>query len=156
MPQSREELVSQLFENMDAMKRGMYSYFHALQKDFPVSRTQLELLTTISHLQPVSFKDLAQRLYLTPGAISQLVDGLATQSLILREQDPLDRRIQALRLSKKGNKLLQTLEKRRHTIMERVIQDLTTDELVAWLHVQQKMIAHFRADMRAKQTKEDS
>ena len=146
MPQSRQDIINSLFDNMSAMKRGMYSHFQTIMKDCPVSRTQLELLFTIKHLQPISFKQLAKQLYLTPGAVSQLADSLLEDGFITREIDSSDRRIQCLRLAKKGEKVLIDIEKRRKKIMEQVMQDLTTDELIAWSHVQEKLIAQFQAE----------
>jgi DNA-binding MarR family transcriptional regulator len=148
MPQSRVTIINEVFENMSAMKRGMYSHFQTIMKDCPVSRTQLELLFTIKHLQPISFKHLAKQLYLTPGAVSQLADSLLQDGFITREIDPNDRRTQSLSLSEKGEGVLTDIEKRQKKIMEQVMQDLTTEELAAWANVQKKLIAHFQNEVK--------
>jgi DNA-binding MarR family transcriptional regulator len=138
----REQLISTIFENTRTIKRVMYGTAHGQYQDMPISHAQFELLFTIGQLQPISFKDLAARLFLTPGAISQLVEVLEQTSLVIREADTSDRRIQRLRLSRTGMKLLEQTEAKRQASMEAIIKELTTEELEIWARVQQKLINH--------------
>jgi DNA-binding MarR family transcriptional regulator len=146
MADTRNDIINGLFESMGAMKRGLSGQLHTLNDGLAIPRSQLELLFTIKHAQPVSFKQLAALLYLTPGAVSQLADGLEKHQLIEREIDDHDRRIQCLKLTKKGQKVLQELEKKRRTILERVMQDLDTEELNTWLRIHQKLIEQFHTE----------
>lgn len=139
MQQNREEIIRRIFEHSEAMKRGMYGHMQAYFHNLPITRSQVEVLSAIAYLQPVSSKKIAQRLYLTPGAVSQSVETLDSQDYLVREADPTDRRVQYLRLSKKGDKLLQDIEKRRRDMMEQVLQNLTLEELMVWLKVQTKL-----------------
>ncbi|HSX05166.1 MAG TPA: MarR family transcriptional regulator [Candidatus Saccharimonadales bacterium] len=141
-PTSRDQLIEQLLESITTLKRGMYGHLQAASGTLPISRAQLELLMAIRHLQPVSFKLLAAQLCLTPGAVSQLAEGLESLELIRRKATPADRRIQCLEITRKGNTLVQTAEKRRRKFMEQLMHDLTDDELALWLRLQQKLIAH--------------
>ena len=156
MSKHRELLVQKLFENMDAVKRGMSSHMQQLNRNCPVSRTQLELLFAIRHSQPVSFKHLAQQLYLTPGAVSQLAEGLEDNGLISRHADESDRRIQCLRVSKKGNRLLENIEKQRNSFLEVIVADLTDEELALWLRVQEKMLDYFKRTDITEQSKKET
>jgi DNA-binding MarR family transcriptional regulator len=150
---TRQEIINKLFESMNVAKRGMHARMQTITNGIPVSHTQLELLFTIKHSQPVSFKQLAAQLQLTPGAVSQLADGLNQQDLIKRETDPNDRRSQSLQLSECGIELLQTVEKRRRDVIERVVQDLTNEELTVWLHIQEKMIMEYQSSIEKKPKK---
>lgn len=140
----RDTIITKLFDTMQTMKRVMHGHMQNAMEGCPVSRAQLELLFTISHLQPVSFTQLAERLKLTTGAVSQLVDGLSQAGLVERETDPDDRRKQCLRLTSQGHALLHSFEKHRRTQLESIMQNLTTDELKTWLHIQEKMIEEFQ------------
>ena len=142
----RNTLIQTLYENMSTLKRGMHSQLQAADLSTPISRSQLELLFTIRLTQPVSSKLLAQKLCLTPGAVSQLAESLEGQALITRRADEHDRRIQCLEVSQKGVRLLQEVEARRRSAMEAITADLTDSELEIWLRVQQKMITHFQSD----------
>lgn len=136
----RDKLIEGIVENTHILKRGMYARMQAADVDVPVSHGQLELLFTIKHLQPISFKQLAQQLHLTRGAVSQLAEALAGASLIVRDIDQHDRRIQHLRLSDTGLALLDKIEAQRHDTMRQTMQSLTTQELATWLNIQEKII----------------
>jgi len=142
----RNTLIQTLYENMSTLKRGMHGHFQAASLRVPISRSQLELLFTIRQAQPVSSKLLSQKLCLTPGAVSQLAEGLELHELITRRADERDRRIQCLEVSPQGTALLQEVETRRRSAMEAIIADLTNEELEIWLRVQQKMLNHFQAE----------
>lgn len=139
----RSELIAELFETMDIAKRSMHGHMQTIVQGHAISRTQLELLFTIYHLQPTTAKHLAAKLHLTPGAISQLVDELLEQTLIQRQPDPADRRKQIISLTEEGREVVKTFEKRRHNVMNQVIENLTDEELVTWLKIQKHIIAIF-------------
>ena len=142
----REELTKQLMETMQAMKRGMHAYQQAHAQDYPLSHAQAELLFTIRHTQPVSAKQLAVKLNMTPGAISQFVETIEQQGFLERHASEDDRRVQYLKISAKGEKLIRQFEQHRTKMMRTIIRDLTDEELEVWLRVQQKMIAFFKAE----------
>ena len=145
MDKARADLIQKLFENAEAAKRSMYFYTHGHFRNLPLQRAPLEVLSAIKYMQPVSSKEIASRLALTPGAVSQSLETLDQEGYVIRTADPKDRRVQHLRLSKKGEKLLTELDKRRYKMMEDVTQDLTLEELSVWLKVQTKMGARLQA-----------
>lgn len=141
----RQKLIAELFDTMDSAKRSMRGRLLTITNGRNISHTQLELLISIRHAQPVSPKRLAEKLCMTAGAVSQLTQALDQQQLITRETDPADRRRHVLRISRAGADLLKEVEKRRRTVMDNVIRDLSDEELAAWLHIQRKLIHEFRA-----------
>jgi DNA-binding MarR family transcriptional regulator len=144
MEQARAELIKRIFENSEAMKRGMYGHMQAYFRDLPIGRAPLEVLTAVQQLQPVSSKEVAGQLYLTPGAVSQSVDALDQQGYLVRESDATDRRVQYLKLSDKGQALLSDIEKNRREIMKQAMEHLSLEELTVWLKVQTKMLEQFQ------------
>ncbi len=142
----RETLVRSLFENMHAIKRSLATSSHGC----PIPPSQVELLFAIHTNQPVSFKRLAQVLSLTPGAISQQAEGLEQNGYITRTSDEHDRRVQCLNVSKRGSKLLHSIEKRREQMMESLIAGLSDEELAVWVRVQNKIMRHL-LDNQTKQ-----
>jgi DNA-binding MarR family transcriptional regulator len=157
---NRSELIAELFETMDIAKRSMHGHMQTVVEGHAISRTQLELLFTIYHLQPTTAKNLAAKLHLTPGAISQLVEELMEQSLIQRETDPSDRRKQVISLTAEGSAVIKTFEKRRHGVMNKVIENLSDEELVTWLKIQKHIIAifnemHPEKEQKTQESKEE-
>jgi DNA-binding MarR family transcriptional regulator len=62
-------------------------------------------LDALEHLElagPLSQRELAERLVLTSGAVTQLVDRLEKLSLVTRTRHPTDRRITLVELAEKG------------------------------------------------------
>jgi DNA-binding MarR family transcriptional regulator len=141
----RQELISTIFDTMDTSKRSMHAYMQSAFSAYDITPSELQLLFTIYHGQPITAKELASRLHLTAGAVSQVIEALATRKLIQRETDPTDRRRQVLRLSAKGDGLVQKLDKHRRDVMHRVIKDLSDDELATWLKIQQKIMTEFQS-----------
>ena len=150
----RDDLISNIFESMNAVKRSMHGRMHAIIGDSPISRSQLELLFSLKQLQPVTSKKLAASMQLTPGAISQLLDGLYEEGLITRETDSSDRRVQILRVSTKGTSQMRLMEKKRHELFKSILDELTDDELKLLLQVQQKMVSRINTIAKTNQQKE--
>jgi len=152
--QIRQQLIQEVLESMNTMKRGMVGHLQAANRSLPIPRPQLELLVAIKQLQPVSFKDLARRLYLSPGAVSQAADGLEGSQLIEREIDPADRRVQCLKVTKKGDKLLEAASKKRQDTMKSIMESLSDEELEVWARVHKKILEHFQNELRKETDKE--
>ncbi len=137
---NREDIITQLFEAMNNTKRSMHSRMHTFANGLPISRTQIELLFTLKHLESTTSAKLAKHMHLTPGAISQLVESLVQLKLVTRTNDPSDRRTQFLSISEDGLVQMHEIEKSRHELLKHVMASLTTEELQLLLHVQQKMV----------------
>jgi DNA-binding MarR family transcriptional regulator len=143
---SRDERIRRILENMNTVKRSMFSQLHARQGGLPIPRAQMELLMAIRHMQPVSFKALAQHLYLSPGAVSQQAEILEQQGYISRQSDSADRRIQCLTATETGDALIHKALRYRRRIMEQIMQDLTDEELEVWDRIQQRLIQKCLSD----------
>jgi len=140
MAERRDQLMNELFDSIHAIKRGMQGQMGSFAKDCPISRTQAELLVAVKQQQPVSFKQLAKTLYLSPGAVSQLADSLLQDGYLNRQADSADRRIQCLSLTQQGTLLLHDLDKRRRAMLEHIMHSLTDEELAIWLKLHRKII----------------
>jgi DNA-binding MarR family transcriptional regulator len=72
-----------------------------------LSIPQFDLLSTLSEQEGVSQQELAQRLYVTKGNVSGLLDRLESSGLVERRAPPQDRRSYALYLTERGRALVQ-------------------------------------------------
>jgi DNA-binding MarR family transcriptional regulator len=139
----RNELLREVFETMSLMKRAMHGHFSHAFDSSKLSPSQMQLLTIISLKQPVSHKVLAHKMQLTPGAVSQLLDGLAEEHCITRTQSEADRRINYVSITKVGKRKLTEFNKLRKQILTKAFSALTDHELQNYLTVQQKMLRYF-------------
>lgn len=70
-----------------------------------LSVPQFDLLSTLTEREGLSQQELAERLYVTKGNVSGLVDRLVEAGLVERRAIPGDRRSNALHLTPKGRDL---------------------------------------------------
>ncbi len=70
-----------------------------------LSVAQFDLLSTLTESEGITQRDLAERLYVTKGNVSGLVDRLVEAGLVDRKPIPGDRRSHALHLTSEGRRL---------------------------------------------------
>ncbi|MGO4573013.1 MarR family winged helix-turn-helix transcriptional regulator [Microvirga sp. 2TAF3] len=74
-------------------------------KALGLSIPQFDLLSTLTEREGLSQQELAERLYVTKGNVSGLLDRMVEAGLVERRAIPGDRRSNALHLTKKGRDL---------------------------------------------------
>lgn len=72
-----------------------------------LSIPQFDLLSSLSEREGVSQQEIAERLYVTKGNVSGLIDRLEAQGYVERRALPNDRRSYALHLTDEGRRLTQ-------------------------------------------------
>ena len=73
-----------------------------LARENGLSKSQLGTLFHLHHKGSVGVTDLGTHLGVTSAAASQMLDRLVQQGLILRSEDPTDRRVKQIALTDKG------------------------------------------------------
>lgn len=108
-------------------------------KALGLSIPQFDLLSTLTEREGMSQQELAERLYVTKGNVSGLLDRMVEADLVERRSIPGDRRSNALYLTKKGRDLAEKGIATQRAYVERTlgslpIQDLTDLEriVLAW------------------------
>jgi MarR family transcriptional regulator, organic hydroperoxide resistance regulator len=104
-----------------------------------LSIPQFDLLSTLTEREGLSQQELAERLYVTKGNVSGLLDRMVEAGLVERRSIPGDRRSNALHLTPKGRDLAnQGIEAQRSYVMRTLgtlpAQDLADLEriVLAW------------------------
>ena len=72
-----------------------------------LSIPQFDLLSTLSEREGASQQEIAERLYVTKGNVSGLIDRLAALGLVERRALPADRRSYALHLTAEGRRIVE-------------------------------------------------
>jgi DNA-binding MarR family transcriptional regulator len=145
MSKDREELLQNIFSTFSGIQRLMHARFQRTFEHAKVAPSQLQLLFIIECSQPINLKELASKMYMTPGAITQLIEGLVTEGYIARKQDDNDRRIVYVSLAAEGRKKIAELKKTKQHMFEQVMSSLDDEELRLFLKVQQKMLAYLES-----------
>jgi DNA-binding MarR family transcriptional regulator len=73
--------------------------------------------------------ELADLSHITPGAVTQFVDGLVERGLVMREGDPSDRRIVRLKLTELAKKQFEKVRKEHLASMAKIFEALNDDEI---------------------------
>jgi MarR family transcriptional regulator, organic hydroperoxide resistance regulator len=90
------------------LHQRMFGEMSQTLKPTGLSIPQFDVLSTLTEQQGLSQSDLAQRLYVTKGNVSGLIDRLVEAGLVERRSAPGDRRSNALFLTPDGEKVAQT------------------------------------------------
>ena len=99
-------------------------------KKLGFGRQQFWALKMIAHHdKPVSVKDLSQKLNITSGAVSQMIDPLVEKGLVTRTEDAQDRRIVRLELTDKARETFKTLRQAHLENVKSMFDDLSEEEL---------------------------
>jgi DNA-binding MarR family transcriptional regulator len=141
----RSNIMSAIAEDMAYMRRFAASAHKAcdMPKGLP-TRAQIGILFTLEHQGPLSLKDLSHELSMSPSAATQLIDGLARDKLLVREEDAQDRRKVRLSLTADGHAKLIEAKKAHIASFMKLFQALDDTELLQYRDLQRKLISHLK------------
>jgi DNA-binding MarR family transcriptional regulator len=72
---------------------------------------EFRFVRTFRKLESASNKDIAEKMGLTAGRLSRILDGLLRKHYVSRKEDPADRRNVLVTLTAKGKTLVESIEK---------------------------------------------
>jgi DNA-binding MarR family transcriptional regulator len=100
--QAAEPVVVKLQDWIEVFMRGSMRHFLCYARESGLSMSQLGALLHLHHAGSSGITDIGDHLGVTSAAASQMLDRLARQDLILRLEDPSDRRVKQVVLTDKG------------------------------------------------------
>jgi DNA-binding MarR family transcriptional regulator len=90
--------------------------------------TQLRGLSVLARKQPQRMSDLAEALDMTPASASALIDRMDQRGFVTRRSDPNDRRTVLVELSRRGQRILDVMERGSSDHFGRLIEKMTPAE----------------------------
>ena len=105
--ESSELFTATLHEWMTVFMRHSMHNFMQHVREGGYSMSQISALFQIRRESGCGVTDLGDHLGITSAAASQMLERLVQQGLILRSEDPLDRRVKQLFLTEDGQKIVQ-------------------------------------------------
>jgi len=108
----------------DAVVSEAERHLHA----FGLSGRQLGVLEALHHLGPLAQKDLSQKLLCSRANVTVVVDQLAARGLVVRSQDPDDRRSNVVATTREGEKLIRVVFRDHVLGIVRMMSALTAGE----------------------------
>jgi DNA-binding MarR family transcriptional regulator len=109
------------------MRNAMHStILHS--RECGLSMPQLGTLMILRKRGVRAISDIGTELNISTAAASQMIHRMVSEGLILRTEDPEDRRVKQISLTEKGMQLLQENFQARQKWVEDLLQALTDDE----------------------------
>lgn len=116
-----------------------------------LSVAQFDLLSTLTEAEGITQRDLAERLYVTKGNVSGLVDRLVEAGLVDRRAIPGDRRSYALHLTEAGRKAAAIGMETQQLFVDETVGKLPPRDL----EMLDQVISRWRDTIRALEQPED-
>ena len=112
-----------------------------------IARTRLgdsdfRVLEALLHKGPLPVNTIGPKVWLTPGSISIAVDRLVRKGLVTRKEQPADRRVRRVELTRKGRALIAAIFREHAAAMENVVKVLSKKERTTLLRLLKKLGKH--------------
>nr|WP_210497321.1 MarR family transcriptional regulator [Microvirga antarctica] len=135
------------------LHRRATSTVATILRSIGLSIPQFDLLSTLTEQEGLSQQELAQRLYVTKGNVSGLLDRMVEAGLVERRAIPGDRRSNALHLTTKGRHLAEQGIAAQQAYVETTLGSLPPEDLrdlerivLSWRERARKAEEALRAD----------
>lgn len=139
MDKRRHQLITEWLEQYLAFHHEVVRIKHSRAKRSVHNKAQLGLLFLLNHHQPMTIGELAEQTHTTSGAVSQLIDNLVKQGLVVRHEDKTDRRIARVSLSATGQRQCQLQREAKIAEVSWLFDDLSDEELARLVETQKKL-----------------
>ena len=150
---NRTTTLTELLSLISSIKRTLQGQHYRCHDGTNLTSGQLGLLFALKHHGPITANAVAERLSLSPGAISQLIDSLLDRDYIVRSMRTNDRRMYDLSLSPEGQKQVSAIEQERYAIISHATADLTAEELALLVRAHQKILQALQNNVKFQDTK---
>ena len=129
MGQDRELLIHRVLELSEALYDLVVPTLSLDEIASDVTVAQLRVLIVLRHGGPSPMSSLAASARVVPSSATGIVDNLVGRRLVLREDDPRDRRRVICRLSPEGQSMVDGMWKWGRTQVENMLEGLTEEQL---------------------------
>lgn len=136
---TRSQLIEELLHSFHAIRNITKERSLHLGHQNHITHSQWFVLTMIEHSKKTNIKEIAEALEMSSSAATQLVDVLVQAELVLRQENPEDRRSVQLELSPKGKKHIATTKEKRISEMAGIFDPLTDTELEQFVRLHKKI-----------------
>ena len=96
--------------------------------EYGLTTPQFGVLEALYHLGPLSLGELADKLLVTGGNVTYVMDRLEQQGLVYRDRTDADRRVVVARLTDEGRALVESRFPEHATFIQELVSHLEPDE----------------------------
>jgi DNA-binding MarR family transcriptional regulator len=114
-----------------------------------LTSAQIKLLTCFSNKAELTMTELSNNLAVSMPTMTAMVDRLVNSNMVERERNNIDRRVVRVKLTDAGEKILKKLVRIRRKEMEKILMNLSEEEMNAYL-TSIEVVARLLAKARQK------
>ena len=114
-----------------------------------LTSAQIKLLTCFSNKAELTMTELSNNLAVSMPTMTAMVDRLVNSNMVERERNNIDRRVVRVKLTDAGEKILKKLVRIRRKEMEKILKNLSEEEMNAYL-TSIEVVARLLAKARQK------
>jgi DNA-binding MarR family transcriptional regulator len=133
MADQQSEMIDQIIEVQRSISRAVTASAPSVWVDIDLSMAQLKTLMTLYSCGAAPIGQIAESLGIGQPTASHLVDRLVQTQLVLRMEDPLDRRRTLAQLSPDGEDLVERINQLRFGTLRRWLAQLDQATLTTFL-----------------------
>ncbi len=119
------------------------SWEHAVVKKSGLSPAQMHTLEIVGHHERLRMKDLAEKMGITTGTLTVMVDRLEKGGLVTRQPHPTDRRSYVIALTEKGLEHFQEHHQLHCLLTEELTASFSEDEVASLKHYLERLVQQF-------------
>jgi DNA-binding MarR family transcriptional regulator len=123
-----DPFVSTLHHWIEVFMRRSMRNFIRYARESGLSMSQISALFHLQRMGSTGVTDLGDHLGVTSAAVSQMLERLVQQGLILRSENPSDRRVKQIVLTEKGLQIFQESIRARQGWLDDLVEILSADE----------------------------
>jgi DNA-binding MarR family transcriptional regulator len=133
-----------LSDTVSRLTRGMMRLAREEARQLGLSLPQLFLLGGLKDTGKIPASRWVEMMGISPSATTSLLDGLQTEGLIVRSDDPTDRRKVMISLTPKGRRVADRLKEEYHRRWLTLCDDIPPGELDSAAATLEKILARLR------------
>jgi DNA-binding MarR family transcriptional regulator len=123
------ELIKEIVELHRQVNRALRQTNQDAWMQLSLTVPQVKSLFFITDNRHTNFKSLATALKVAQSNLTGVIDRLVEQGLVIRSENPEDRRMLLLKATNEGESLVSDLRDRRITHLSKALSDLSLEEL---------------------------
>ncbi len=140
-----ERFTSELWDSIMRIIHGFRTGITA-DEDFELTFPQAMLLMELQRRGTCSMGELSQRLRITQGVATRMVDRLLEKDMVERERGEDDRRVVLVNVTKKGSRIARDIEKSNREKMKEVFRRLPNEERTELLELLKEIERRFETE----------
>lgn len=149
----RLELVQKILRVHNVTSVATVNFFekpHRYAEDDSLYMREVHFVVEIGSMGSPTMSELANRLNVTQGAVTQMATRLEKKGYVVRQKDTEDKRVTTISLTEKGKVLCEQhidFDKREHANVSEMLGEFSDEELEKLIHYEQVMLEIFTKGM---------